>query len=376
MIDGNKLQVMKPDKEKRFLLDPYVDWCEAEGPPIIEDFGIDMLAVETKPWPRYDAKGAFIHVLGRGDFVSTFLLDLPPGGSTAPVHHMFEKTVYVLDGHGSTTIEDPDGTTHNFEWGPKSLFALPLNATYRHFNGSGRDKALLACTHDLPLVMNLFHNEAFVFDNPYKFPERVGDTKHFDGDGDFTPVRPGMHMWITNFVPDLTSFQLKIWNSRGAGSSQMSFILADGTMHAHTSEIPTARYKKAHRHGNGVHIFAVDGTGYSLLWHEGDKDLHHIPWRHGVLYAPPHWMFHQHFNTCDHPARYLAITIGSRRYPFLSIRRKGSEGAVDLSVKKGGRQIEYEDQDPRIHQKWLSELEKTGVRSDMGDFVDEPTYAA
>ena len=42
-------------------------------------------------------------------------------------------------------------------------------------------------------------------------------------------------------------------------------MLADGTMHAHSSEIPTGRYKKAHRHAAGTHVHAVDGTGYSLL---------------------------------------------------------------------------------------------------------------
>ena len=44
---------------------------------------------------------------------------------------MFEEVVYVLSGYGSTTIETSDGRKHSFEWGPKSLFALPLNTRYR-----------------------------------------------------------------------------------------------------------------------------------------------------------------------------------------------------------------------------------------------------
>ena len=44
----------------------------------------------------------------------------------------------MLAGHGSTTIEIADGRKHSFEWGPKSLFALPLNARYQHFNSSGQ----------------------------------------------------------------------------------------------------------------------------------------------------------------------------------------------------------------------------------------------
>ena len=77
------------------------------------------------------------------------------------------------------------------------------------------------------------------------------------------------------------------------------------------------------------------------------------------MYTPPFWMFHQHFNTCDRPARYLACSLGSRRYPFISLRRKSSEGGGSVSVQQGGRQIEYEDQDPRIHRKWLEAIAET-----------------
>ena len=41
-------------------------------------------------------------------------------------------------------------------------------------------------------------------------------------------------------------------------------------------------------------------------------------------------------------------------------------------MKQGGRQIEYEDQDPRIHRKFLEEIQKTGASSLMGDIFDEP----
>ena len=51
-------QIMETDHEKKFLLDPYLDWLAAEGPPVHEGFGLDLLALETGPWPRFDAKGA------------------------------------------------------------------------------------------------------------------------------------------------------------------------------------------------------------------------------------------------------------------------------------------------------------------------------
>ena len=42
-----------------------------------------------------------------------------------------------------------------------------------------------------------------------------------------------------------------------------------------------------------------------------------------------------------------------------------------MSIQQGGRQIEYEDQDPRIHRKFLEEIARTGVASKMGDLFDE-----
>jgi hypothetical protein len=44
---------------------------------------------------------------------------------------------------------------------------------------------------------------------------------------------------------------------------------------------------------------------------------------------------------------------------------------ADVSVKDGGCQIEYENQDPRVHQVYLAELAKYGVKSGMGKFICE-----
>ena len=357
----------------RLLLDPYDTWVKSEGVPVVEDLGVDLHAVETHPWARYDPHGAVVHLKGRGDFVSVFVQELLPGAKSASQRHLYEEVVFVLSGHGSTSVEAHDGRKHTFEWGKNSLFALPLNARYQHFNGSGREPARLACVTNLPLLLNLFHDESFVFDNPYHFSERAGEARYFSGEGDFIPVRPGRHMWETNFVPDLAAFELKHWEQRGAGSSNMKFILADGTMHAHSSEMSVGTYKKAHRHGPDFHVFAVTGHGYSLLWYDGDEDFMRVDWRHGVVFAPPDMMYHQHYNTSPQPARYLAVALGSLRYPFTTEKRNLFSG-VDVDVRDGGCQIEYADQDPRIHEIYLAELAEHGVESKMSKFIDKSRY--
>ncbi|TME67984.1 MAG: cupin domain-containing protein [Chloroflexi bacterium] len=283
--------------EPRFLIDPYKDWVAKEGIPVHEGFGLDLLDLDVAPWPRLEANGAFAHLTGRGDFIDMQIVEIPPGGKTAPQRHLYEEVVYVLAGRGSTSVESPSGERHSFEWHTGSLFAIPLNGSYRHYNGSGTEPARIVAVTDL-------------------------------------------------------------------------FVLADGTMHAHMSEMPVGTYKKGHRHGADFHVFAVTGEGYSLYWWEGETELRRFDWKHGCVFAPADRLFHQHFNVSAEPARYLAIAFGGLRYPTLADKRATFMG-MDVSVKEGGRQIEYEDEDPRIRRIYEDELRKRGIPSRM-DAVFQP----
>ena len=356
--------------EHRVLIDPYLDWADAQPVPIVEGYSVDLLDVETKPWPRYGMEGAIVHLKARADFTTLFLHKLPPGATSAPVRHMYEQLVYVLEGQGSTKIDGADGRDIAFEWGPKSMFALPLNARYQMFNGSGREPVVFAVSNFLPLVMNLFINEDFIFNCEHEFPERLGPDGYFEGEGHKIPQPKGPGLWETNFVADVSGFKLDANAARGPGSTSIQFILGNGVMKAHTSAMPVGTYKKAHRHGPDFFIFNVAGSGYSLMWNDGEKDWVRIDWRHGVVFAPPEMMYHQHFNTGPDPARYLAMNLGNRRHPFTAERKKQAK-AIGVDVKEGGRQIEYEDQDSRIHRLYLDELAKHGAPCLMSEFMDE-----
>jgi mannose-6-phosphate isomerase-like protein (cupin superfamily) len=359
----------------RYGIDPYLEWVKQEGLPVAEDYALDLFQVETADWPRYGVKGAVAHLKGRGDFCNMFVLELPPGQSTIPQRHLYEDVYYVLEGSGSTQIEFDNGEKRSFEWGPKSLFSIPLNARHRHFNGSGTERALLAATTNMPMIMNVFHNEQFVFETPFDFMDRAGKAAFFAGEGDLITVRPGNHMWETNYVPDLAAIELKSWGDRGGGGTNIMFVLADGIMHAHISEMPVGTYKKGHRHGPSFHVMCVTGHGYSLLWYEGEKDFLRVDWKHGTVFPPTDQQFHQHFNTSNHPARYLATAVGGLRYPLMLTQRHallgkdGQKQGVSLSLKEGGGQIEYEDQDPRIHRMWLEEMKKNGVTPRMEKLI-------
>jgi hypothetical protein len=111
----------------------------------------------------------------------------------------------------------------------------------------------------------------------------------------------------------------------------------------------------------------LSGNGYSLFWDEGDTDFTRVDWTFGTVFPPAHMQFHQHFVTSNEPSRYVATGFGGIRYPILESRRQmvvgaaGQKQQLSRSTKEGGHQIEYEDQDPRIHQIWLDEMRKRGI---------------
>jgi hypothetical protein len=216
-------------------------------------------------------------------------------------------------------------------------------------------------------MMKVLHNERFIFEGDFDFDDRTGKDAYYAGEGDLHMIRPGNNIWETNFVPDLGEIELFEWNDRGPGSTNINFVLADGVMHAHISEIAPATYKKAHRHTSGRHVMTITGTGYSLLWFPGDPDFTRVDWKYGTVFPPMNQQFHQHFVTSNEPSRYCATGLGGIRYPLTeenfasAIGTPGKRQGSTTSVKEGGNQIEYEDQDPRIHQIWLEEMRKNGV---------------
>jgi mannose-6-phosphate isomerase-like protein (cupin superfamily) len=349
-----------------FGVDAYLEWIAKEGLLVHEGLALNLLNLETRHWPRFGVPAAVTHFTGRGDFCSMFVFEVPAGAASNPVRHLYEALFFVLDGRGSTQIELVDGTKRSFEWGPRSFFAIPLNATYRHFNASGKERALLCCTTTAPLVMKTFHNADFVFNCPFDFTERVGPEEFYSGEGELHLRESGLNTWQTNFIPDLNALELTAYDERGPGSSNIKMQMADSIMHAHISEIAPATYKKGHRHGAGTHVLTLTGGGYSLLWYPGDPDFTRVDWEYGTVFPPLEQQFHQHFVTTPNPSRYLATTIGGMSYIFTNQQlRTGGYGrgkaATKTSIKEGGDQIEYEDQDPRIHQIWLEEMRRAGI---------------
>jgi uncharacterized RmlC-like cupin family protein len=345
----------------------YERWAEEQGIPTVGGFYAHLNQLSLKPWERLGGNATFVRLAGaRQGYTDGQVVEIPPGKHLNPQKHLYEETVWVLGGRGATTVWYDEDQKQTFEWQKHSLFALPPNAWYQHFNLSGDEPARYYAVTDAPLVMDLFHNHDFVFNNDFRFSDRFGgDPGHFNGRGNF--LRDGDGPWETNFLPDLGKFELKDAPGRGGGTS-IQFELGNSTLIAHSSEFPVGTYKKAHRHGSGASVIIVSGNGYTLHWkNPGEKDrgaYERVDWLPGTTFVPEDMYLHQHFNTGQEPARYIAIRWGAGKYRFWpGFNQEFTMTSTD--IKLGGNQIEYPDEEPWIYETYLEECAKHGVKPDM-----------
>jgi oxalate decarboxylase/phosphoglucose isomerase-like protein (cupin superfamily) len=262
-----------------------------------------------------------------------------------------------------------------FEWGAWSLFAPPLNTWHRLINGGRQPVKFLAVTN-APLIMDVIHNEEFVFDCPYNFSDRYSGAEDFFNMGQKRYEVGMQHIWETNFIMDIQSANLDQREVKGAGVRITQFELSGNGLIGHLAQWPAGRYHKAHYHGPGAILLGLQSSGYVLLWSKElgirpyeagrSEEVVEVKWKEGSVYCPPGGWFHQHLNTGPKPARHLAIRYGSRIHPIgFKIADKRSEDGVYIDVKRGGTLIEYADEDPQIRRHYENALRKTGVPCEM-----------
>ena len=160
-----------------------------------------------------------------------------------------------------------------------------------------------------PMVINIFRNADFVFNDKYTFNDRYDAEDNYFTD-------PGTHVGSPPLEDQLRAgsahFKLDDYHERGAGGVNMRFRLANNQMECHVSQFPPGTYKKGHKHGVGAHVLILSGVGYSLLWFKGEEPPK-IDWKDGSVLSPKAMEYHQHFNTGPTPAAYLAMRLGCAR---------------------------------------------------------------
>jgi hypothetical protein len=281
------------------------------------------------PLKRWDARGidaVFLDLIGCESLAGMFIGEIAPGGATEPVRQLYDETLYVVSGRGSTTIEI-GGEKASFEWGPGSLFAIPLNCSYRLLNGSGTEPA----GFDFKRVRS--ENEALeaVLYRP-----------------DSTHQHTAVDLYDALFVPDILAVPRSVFKERGEGVSCVYFEQAGSVISSHFAEIPGCRFFYPHRHGPSAFVFTLGGPGYSLMWREDGAKVERFDWPEddiGVI-VPPNMWWHGHFATGSNVLT-LAVKLRSRFVPINHLYDK-----THKRVTEGGTVRRYGDLEESLRE-WI-----------------------
>ena len=281
---------------------------------------------------------------------------------------MYEETIYILKGRGSTTVWYDGMAKQTIAWQEGSLFSPPLNSWHQHFNADANQPARYVAVTSAPLYINLFHSKDFIYENPFCFDDRYRASEGAFSemgmeiavsipDADRATQRNRLNrIWKTNFIKDVSHFDRLTRNRymyADGSSKSKHFGLSENTMAGHIVESQSGYYKKAHRHGPGAHLIIVNGRGHSLIWEDG-KEKVRVDWRPGIMLSPPDMWWHQHFSTGREPTRSISVALGQHgrvyRYDQLETLFRGF-----------WRQIAYEDEDPAIRKTFEDDCRANGV---------------
>jgi hypothetical protein len=360
---------------------PYRQWIESEGIPIHTGYHFpDLRKLQVSRWDRLGVGGAHVVLEGAEGTDGAYICEIPIGGKTKAQRYLFEEVIYVLDGQGETTVWHDRRNKYSFRWSKGALFSPPLNVWREHANRGSAPVRLVAVT-DLPIVMDLFHNAPFIFNNDFVFTDRWGAEKDFFECGPHK-IRKGRVPGVTiegkggdcyecSLVPDARALPLFDAPARGKKNRTAEVQMADNSLQCHVSEFPVGTYKRAHRHGPGSHVIVIGGRGYSLMWKDtprfsDSRTQVRVDWGDGSVFVPPDHWFHQHFNGADMAARYLAATWIGGKYFVEGLGGGGRTHRLGtVSIHHGGNMIDYPDEDPAIREIFEEELKKSGVKSEM-----------
>jgi mannose-6-phosphate isomerase-like protein (cupin superfamily) len=201
----------------------YERWLEAQAIPVYREFSIsDVRSLVTGWWEELGAEAAFIEMEGAAETNGAYVLRLAPGAPTNWRRRTFEEVFYVLEGEGVTEVRRGDELAR-CEWQPGSLFTVPVTAEYRHSVNHG---AVVYCVTAAPLVMNLFHDDDFVFSCDHDLTKGLPSISAFFAETGQLWSRHGRsYVWETNFVRDCRNIALPDAPSRGANGRILAIQL-------------------------------------------------------------------------------------------------------------------------------------------------------
>ena len=327
---------------------PYEQQIRSEGLDVlIAREPRDLTTVELQPWARRGCRGVCIWAAGPPLAADCYVCELPPGERLAAQSPLFEEIVLVLAGRGSSTFAIGGSERHSFEWKAGTLFALPRNVTYRHFNGSGKSPARFLAVTTAPATINALSDAQSDFDYREAFAggfSRGDDCGAVDLNG-----ACGL---------DALDSPLIERPACGAGGHLHS-SMGTKRLSIWISQLPPATYGKAHAYAADAFTVVLSGAGCTLAGPAGGE---HTCWRwqQGSLIAAPAAWWRQHFNIGAAPAR--MVTFVAR-----VAAQQGSGDAIESSFSTvfGGAYIDYANEAAGIRAWFNAALAERGLEARM-----------
>ncbi len=314
----------------------------------------------VRPWDARGINAAFFDIIGAESLAGMYVAELAPGKSSNPARQLCDEVIYVISGRGSATVETPTRTL-SFEWGPRSLFAIPLNCKYRLHNGSGQEPVRYVSINTIPIVYNLFRDPKFLFECDWNFDRIAASAEPADAivyQPDASHTRTAVDLHETMFVRDIYETQRTAFVERGAGRT-VYLELANSVISAHVAENPGLHVNNPHRHGPSAFVFTLQGQGYTIMWRDGGDEVRY-DWPQddiGVV-VPPNMWWHGHFFTGP-KAMQLAVKLRSRKNPLNHLYDKSHK-----RVSEGGSVLRYSDLDPALRERiwgdYVAEVRRNG----------------
>jgi mannose-6-phosphate isomerase-like protein (cupin superfamily) len=381
-------------------ISPYEQFMEEQNIPVHRGIGFrDTRDLTLAPWKRMGGQGAFIELEGIGGLVGIYVVEIPGGGALKPEHHLYEEVFCVLEGRGATEIwADGNPARQSFEWQPGSVFTAPLN-TWHEIVNAGSSPALLLVQTNAPPVMQIFRTQEFIFNTPFHFSDRYDPSEDYFKPWQELATEPLSQRALNAgpLIPDAVHCEVPPDGQRGIGHRHFWLSvghftyggLLPGNMQpgmggnfsaGFIAQYAVGRYSKIHAHEPGPVLLCLSGRGYTLTW---PAPAGTEPWKTGadhlvqrVDYVPgglvsaapggTDW-FHGHFPVSEEPLRVMAYLGGFPR------RTEGAPGYkityINEDIKRGGKTIQYREEDPKIRSMYESELAKEGIQSSMPEEV-------
>lgn len=361
MVDYISADQFEKQTEFTNFPDKYKKYRDGQDIPVHTNLLTNSInELETAYWERTAQKGAIVNQFGADGINDILIHDIEPEGEIDVQKHLFDISVFVSRGVGSTKLNS-NGDTIEFDWKEGSLFYIPPNTPYQFCSNSNETTSRLIVQTPLPQLFNLFKEENLFYNCEYEFESSIEgkysqEGQYSDYQGDDYHYSSFPNIWDTYYVYDLLGIkEHDEWPERGPGKAVV-FPFPESGLSAHRAAFPSGTYKKAHRHAGGYHIIILSGEGYSLMWREGWNEKVQLKWQKGSMFTPPSYWYHSHFNTGDTPVVYMAL-----HPPKLGTLHQ--ENVFDSRIQENI--IEYDEEDISIREHFEKVLSRKGVESNM-----------